>query len=99
MSTQINQNILKNFIINNLGINKLTQKEALKYDVDRKEFKEIDTDENNYATLNEVLDDDKLYEQFATMYVEYRDNKANEKDAEKEKEEEIKVKDKNEAGV
>ena len=99
MSAQINANVLKNFIIRTTGLNKFTANELKKYNVDSDKFSEINKDENNYADLNEVLQDDNLYEQFATLFVEESEKKADTKDAEKEKEEQTKVKDKNGAGV
>ena len=100
MTNQINANVLKNFIVNTLGTEKLSKYEAKKYDIGANEFDEADVDENSYLDLDEMLDNDAIYEKFATMYVEERDNKeANKKDAEREKEEEMKVKDKNGAGI
>ena len=99
MSNQINANVLKNFMVRTLGIEKLNVNQAQKYGVDAYKFAETDTDENNYIDVDEILENSELYEQFATMYIEERDNKANEKNEEREKEEETKVKDKNEAGV
>ena len=46
--------------------------------------------------LDEILDNEDLYEQFATMYVEEKDKEA-EVDSEKEKEEAAKVQDKGES--
>ena len=99
MSNQISTNILKNFISNTLGIEKLTKNSAQEYKIDSNEFNEANVDENNYLDIDEILDNDELYDKFATLYVEDRDKKAETKDAEKEKEEETKVKDKNQAGV
>ena len=99
MSNQVNANVLKNFIVRNLGIEKLNRNQAQEYNIDGYKFDVADTDENNYIDVDEILEDSELYEQFATMYIEERDNKANEKNEEREKEEETKVKDKNEAGV
>ena len=100
MSAQINANILKNFIVKTLGGDKITNKQAQKYDIDGDKFNEANVDENNYLELDEILNDKDLYAQFATMYVEEKENEANEKrDAEKEKDEQRKVKDKNGAGV
>ena len=99
MSNQVNANVLKNFIVRNLGIEKLNRNQAQEYKIDGYKFDVADTDENNYIDVDEILEDSELYEQFATIYTEERDNKANEKNEEREKEEETKVKDKNEAGV
>jgi len=99
MSTQINANLLKNFIIKTIGSDKLAEKQANKFDIDADKFIEGDIDENNYLDIDEIIDDKDLYEQFATLFVEERDKKTEAKDKEQQKEEEIKVKDKNGTGV
>ena len=93
MSTNINANLLKNFIVKTIGGDKMFQQQAQKVGVEGSKFAEADTDENAYLDLDEILQDTDLYEQFATMYVEEQD-KESAVDAEKEKEEENKVKDK-----
>ena len=95
MSTEVSANVLKTFLANNLGIRKLDQNQAQKYDIDADKYAEVDQDENGIE-IDEILQDSDLYEQFATMYLEEKD-KANDADAEKEKEEEAKVKDKGES--
>ena len=95
MSTEVSANVLKTFLANNLGIRKLDQNQAQKYDIDADKYAEVDQDENGIE-IDEILQDSDLYEQFATMYLEEKD-KANSADAEKEKEEEAKVKDKGES--
>ena len=95
MSTEVSANVLKTFLANNLGIRKLDQNQAQKYDIDADKYAEVDQDENGIE-IDEILQDSDLYEQFATMYLEEKD-KANSADAEKEKEEEAKVKDKSES--
>ncbi len=97
MSTNINANVLKNFIVKTIGADKLTQQQAQKYDIDTDKYTEANKDENTYLELDEILDDSDLYEQFATMYVEEQDKESAAADAEKEKEEEAKVKDKGES--
>lgn len=96
MSTNINANVLKNFIVKTIGANKLTKNEAQRYDIDANKYTEANKDENAYLELDEILDDKDLYEQFATMYVEEQD-KENEVNSEKEKEEATKVQDKGES--
>ena len=96
MSTNINENVLKNFIIKTIGAEKLTQSQAQKYDINADKYTEANTDENAYLDLDEILDNEDLYEQFATMYVEEKDQEA-EVDSEKEKEEAAKVQDKGES--
>ena len=98
MSTNINANVLKNFIIKTIGADKLTQNEAKKYDIDANKFNEANTiDENNYLELDEIMQDSDLYAQFATMYVEKQDKKSEIADKEKQKEEAAKVQDKGES--
>ena len=97
MSTHINADILKNFIVKTIGGDKLSLDRAQKFDVEQDEFKEADVDTNNYLDLDEILDNKDIYAQFATLYTEEQEKKAEVKDADKEKEEETKVKDKNEA--
>ena len=99
MSAQINANILKNFIVKTIGADKLAHDKAQSFDIDNNKFDEVNENDNNYLEIDEILDDHDLYEQFATLYVEEQDKKANELDAEKEKEEKNKVKDKNGAGA
>ena len=96
MSTNINANVLKNFIVKTIGAEKLTQAQAQRYDIDGNKYTEANTDENAYLDLDEILDDKDLYEQFATMYVEEKD-KENEVNAEKEKEDAAKVQNKGES--
>ena len=99
MSAQINANVLKNFIVKTIGADKLSHDKAKNYKVDDDKFDEVNENDNNYLEINEILDDDDLYAQFATMFVEEQEKKADEKDADKEKEEKNKVKDKNGAGA
>ena len=99
MSAQINASLLKNFIVKTIGADKLTAKNAQEYNINKNEFNEANKDENNYLELDEILENSDLYEQFATLFVEDREKKAEAKDSEKEKEENTKVKDKNGAGV
>ena len=73
MSTNINANVLKNFIIKTVGADKLTRNEAQKYDIDANKYQEANIDENNYLELDEIMQDSDLYAQFATMYVEEQD--------------------------
>lgn len=98
MTANINENILKNFIVKTIGAKHLTEKQAQKVSIDTDKFEEANIDENNYLELDEILNDTDLYEQFATMYVEEQDKKS-EADKDKEKEEQAKVKDKNGTGV
>ena len=96
MSTNINANVLKNFIVKTIGAEKLTQSQAQKYDINADKYTEANTDENAYLDLYEILVNEDLYDQFASMYVEEKDQEA-EVDSEKEKEEATKVQDKGES--
>lgn len=97
MSTNINANVLKNFIVKTIGGDKLTQQTAQKYNIDNNKYVEANKDENEYLELDEILKDNDLYEQFATMYVEEKDKEAATKSEEQKKEEETQVKDKGES--
>ena len=99
MSTNINANVLKNFIVKAIGGDKLTAQQAQKNNIDANKFEEANIDENNYLELDEIIQDADLYEQFATLFVEEQEKDSAEVDKEKQKEEETKVKDKNESGV
>ena len=46
MSTNINANVLKNFIVKTIGAEKLTQSQAQKYDINADKYTEANTDEN-----------------------------------------------------
>ena len=95
MSTEVSVNVLKTFLANDLGIRKLDQNQAQKYDIDADKYAEVDKDENGIE-IDEILQDSDLYEQFAALYLEEQD-KENSVNAEQEKEEEAKVKDKGES--
>ena len=97
MSTNINANVLRNFIVKTIGADKLTRNEAQRYDIDADKYQEANIDENNYLDLDEIMDDSDLYAQFATMYVDEQDKKSEAVDEEKQKEEAAKVQDKGES--
>jgi len=99
MANSINPNLLKNFIVKTLGTDHLTQKTAQKQGVDIDKFQEANVDENDYLELDEILQDDDLFNKFAVLYTEEKDKKAEAKDKEKEKEEQVAVQEKNGAGV
>ena len=69
MSANINANVLKNFIIKQIGANHLTEKTAQKAGISKDQYAEANVDENKYLELDEILQDNDLYEQFATLYV------------------------------
>ena len=99
MSAHINTNLLTNFIKRTIGGDRLTHEKANRFSVDNNDFKDFDSNDSNFIEIDEILDNKDLYEQFATLFVEEQDKKADEKDAEKEKEEANKVKDKSGAGA
>lgn len=99
MSTEINANVLKNFIVKTIGGDKLTKTNAQKYGIEADKYVEANKDENTYLELDEIISDSDLYEQFATMYQTEKDEETATNDAEREKEEQAKVKEKNESGV
>ncbi len=95
--TSINNFVLKNFILDKIG-NSLNLQEARDLDIEdayQEAYAELGTDE---IEIEDILDNDELYEQFATLYVtETEEEEAIDK--EKEEEERNKVQGKNEAGV
>ena len=101
MSAHIeNQNAFRSFLVQRFGGDKLTESQARKFDIDSDKFEDINDNDNNYIELDsEILKDDDLYEQFATLFVEEQDKKADKKDADREKEEQTKVSSKNGAGA
>ncbi|MBQ7763901.1 hypothetical protein IJ384_00890 [bacterium] len=98
MSTNINANILKNFIIKSVG-SELTAKEAQKLGIENEYKEAADELDVNMIDIDDILENNDLYEQFATLYVNDKEEKAKAKDEEQEKEEQMAIKDKNGAGV
>lgn len=98
MSTNISQNLIKKFILNNVGAT-MTQKEAQKLGLDKQYKAAAEEADVNELDLNDILNDNDLYEQFATLYVNEQNDKRAAKDEETEKKEQLQVKDKNGAGV
>lgn len=69
MANQINTNIFTKFVIEKIGNDKiLTKDEAKDLQIDESAVLEADVDENEYLDLDEILDNETLYEQFAVMY-------------------------------
>jgi hypothetical protein len=98
MSTNINNSLLKNWIIEKVG-NTLNLREARDLSIE-------DAYQNSVEEMDEIDIDDifdnfnsDLYEEFATLYVTEQDKKTVAKDKEEEKEEQAKIKNKNGAGV
>lgn len=98
MNTNINASLLKTFILEKVG-DKLNADEAQKLKItDEYEnlAEELDQTEIHFE---DIVQDEGLYEQFAVLYTEEKEQKAAAKDKEAEKEEQNKVQDKNQAGV
>ena len=98
MNTNINTSLLKTFILEKVG-DKLNADEAQKLKItDEYEnlAEELDQTEIHFE---DIVQDEGLYEQFAVLYTEEKEQKAAAKDKEAEKEEQNKVQDKNQAGV
>ena len=98
MNTNINTSLLKTFILEKVG-DKLNADEAQKLKItDEYEnlAEELDQTEIHFE---DIVQDEDLYEQFAVLYTEEKEQKAAAKDKEAEKEEQNKVQDKNQAGV
>ena len=69
MANQINTNIFTKFVIEKIGTDTiLTKDEAKDLQIDESAILEADVDENEYLDLDEILDNETLYEQFAVMY-------------------------------
>ena len=98
MSTNINANVLKNFIIKTVGSN-MTKQEAQKLGLENEYNSALEELDVNTIDLDDIIQDADLYEQFATLYTSEKEQKAEAKDKEQEKEEQRTVKDKNGAGV
>ena len=98
MATSINPHILKQFIIKTVGAD-LTAKEAQKLGFENEFAAAVEDLDENSLDLNDVLQDNDLYEQFATLYTTEKEQKTQAKDKEQEKEDQRAVKNKNGAGV
>ena len=84
MSTNISSNLLKSFILSKIGGNTMDRLEAKSLKVDDELFAEADIDTSDDLDIDEIMDNEDLYEHFATMYVE-EDEKKTAKDEEEEK--------------
>ena len=96
MATNINANLLQNFIIKNVGKD-LTAKEAQKLGIEDQYNLASEELDETIIDINDFTDD--LLAEFSVLYVTEQEKKAQAKDKEQEKEENIAVKDKNGAGV
>ena len=97
MSTYIDSNTLKNFLVHTLKVERLTKDDAIKYDIKVDKLDKADVDENNYLDLDEIIEDKDLYKKFAALYEQEQEKKTEAKDKEKQKEEQSKVGSKSEA--
>ena len=90
MSTNVNTNVLKNFILEKMNGAVLAKFEARELDIEDDKFAAADVDENGELEIDEILKDKDLYAHFATMCAE-EETKADAKDKEREKEEQSKI--------
>lgn len=84
MANNINANVLAQFITKVAGADKLTQKTAQALGITQDEYKDANLDENNYLDIDEIINDDNLYEKFAVMYEENKAEDTKEFDNDKE---------------
>ena len=84
MSTHINENLLKHFIQKTIGPHNLNVDKARELGIDANKVKEADSDGEDDVTVDEILDDESLYEEFATLYVQEQEKEQEAKDKEQE---------------
>ena len=95
MSTNINNTLLQQFVLKKVG-DTMTANEARDIGVQDNYNKYAEEKDEVEISMDEILDDDDLYADFATLYVqELEENNA--EDEEKKKEEQAKVGQKGEA--
>ena len=91
MSALVNKNLVRKFVLAQ-NLNHVTERTAKeKLGINKTEFNEANTDENNYLEIDELLEDDKVFEKLAVLYSEELERSAAESDEEKEKEKQKKV--------
>ena len=96
--TNINPQQLYQFVQQKVGTS-LDKREAKDLGI-QDEYSEASVDlEVDEIEIDEILEDQDLYAQFATLYVEEKEKAQEAKDKETEKEEQPRVTDKNETGV
>ena len=89
MSTEINNTLLKQFIIKNIGLN-FDKNDAEKFDIED-EYDELSDELDTYnIELDDLMKDDDIVGQFTALYTKEQEKLA--KDKEEEKEEQTKVK-------
>lgn len=96
MSTNINPNLLNNFIIKKVGSD-LTMKEAQSLGVENQYYAAAEELDEVNIDINDFTED--LLSEFAVLYVEEQEKKTGAKDKEQEKEEQMAIKDKSNAGL
>ena len=85
MSTQINEQLFKNFFIKTVGSDKISHNKAKELHIENDKFEGANDNDNNYLEIDEVMDNKDLYEMFATMYVEEMEKDKDKADEENEK--------------
>ena len=98
MSATVNTNAFRDFIVSHWG-SKITQEKANNLGISQDKFDAANTNDNEFLEINEILVDQDLYEQFATMFNEEKEKKAEKKDAQQEKKELTSVNQKGGAGA
>ena len=96
--TTINTQQLYQFVKKEIGTS-LDAREAKSLGLEDEYDAVIGEQELDEVFIDDVLADNDLYAQFATMLVEKQEKEQAAKDKEQEKEEQMQVKDKNNAGV
>ena len=92
MSTNINLQELKTFMVQDLKIERLTQRQAQKEGIKADDFKEANVDENEYLELDEMLKDPDLYKHYAALYIETKESEEAEDTAEEEENKPVQAK-------
>ena len=93
----INTNVVQAAMQKAFGGLTITRSEAQNLGIDNDDFEKANTDQDeNTLSIKEALEDDNIYEQFATMCLNEQDTK-NEVNKEKEKEKDTRRMDKNQA--
>ena len=98
MAPEINTTLLKNFFIQKVG-DTMTRNEAQKLGIEDEFQEAADELDVNELDIEDIMDNEELYEQFAVMYTNEQEKKVQAKDEDQEKEEQTQIKDKNKAGV
>jgi hypothetical protein len=84
----VNNNSLRKFIVATLNDDKMSKDDIKKYDVSENLYEKADANDNDELSVDEILDNDTLYEKFTVLYL---DEKEKIEDNGKKKEETDKV--------